>query len=271
MLWIAIACRVDVAPLVDARGGGGGYWPRHSASAVRGAIGAGFDGLEVDITPTEDGEWLLQGGLHWQGCIDVRSQLPPDPPAVRDWVLDTAQSHLRCGATPDPQRPNALLVPEAPWSLQQLAMAIRSGGHAEQRIHLHLRISELEPLLVRDVLEIWHLADLPNQLVVSTDEIATLVEVERSSRTLNIEVSTSLRLADEEDDELVSTVDDALWNELESVRASAIAVPVAAWNRRQLREAHHHGLQVWVLDPGHPYDWPAGAEVVLTDFPGDLP
>jgi len=273
MLWWVVvwSCRVDGSPLVEARGGGAGFWPPHSATAVEGSIALAIDGFEVDVTPTADGEWVLQGGLQWQDCIDVRDGVPPSLARVAAWEADEAFEFLRCGGTPDPQRPNALVVEEPPLGLVQLTRAVRRGDAPDQHIHLHLRLDEPEPDVVRSALQDWVVADLPNPLHVSTDDLDTLRAVRRESRILGRTVETTLRLAVERSPSAEVGLDRALWQNLVDAGADGVAIPLAEHTGRRRRAAERHGLDIMILGSDRPGEWPSTASSGLSDYPGDRP
>lgn len=267
LLW---SCRAEVAVIVDARGGGAGYWPAHSATAVEGAIEAGFDSFEVDVTPTADGEWLLQGGLRWVDCIDVGTGLAPNPRTVADWSSEGSRA-LRCGGTADPDHPNALVVSEPPMLFRQLLDVIRGGEVAEQRVHLHLRLDEDRPELVHELLQAWQDADLPNPLLISTDTLATLLTVQRARRLLGLASATTLRGSDEEPSSDEPNLDASSWEDLESAGVDGLALRAEQWNASRRRSARRHALELMVLRPDDLDRWPTEVTSVLTDHPGDLP
>ncbi|MEN0066068.1 MAG: hypothetical protein AAGA48_28255 [Myxococcota bacterium] len=272
MLWWAfsLGCQLEGTPVVDARGGGVAYWPAHSRTAVEGAIEAAFSSLEIDLTPTADGQWVGQGGATWQDCIDTRTNLPAEPAAVVEWDQDATQL-LRCGGTPQPEWPNALVVAEAPLTLQGLIQLVRESDLSEQRIHLHLRSADLPS--VAQLFDVWAPAELPNALHVSADELVTLEAVETEARRRNLEVHSTLRLFDEMDNSAPAVgplVNTKLWEQLQMQEADGLALPAFAWSRQRLRRAQEEGIAAMALDADDPSTWSIGLDSVLTAFPGDL-
>lgn len=276
MLWwfIGMGCTTDSTLLIDARGGGGGYWPRHSTTAVIGAIDSQFPSFEVDVTPTADGDWLLHGGSQWVNCIDVRTKLPPDPSNILEWQRSEAISVVRCGGLPDSQQPNAQVVAEPPLDLRGLAQTIRTGGAFDQRVHLHLRIPEqLDDGVTRvaDALRTWADADLPNPLHISVDQRAWLQVVEGERRRANLEATTTLRWLDEESFDSDIELARELWEEVAELGATGVALPEDAWTATYLRRAEDAGLHTVALSANDPATWRSSFSAVLTDYPADVP
>lgn len=290
VLWLIACSTPNVPPLVEARGGGAGYWPPHSATAVAGAIELGFDGLEVDLVMTKDEALVLWSDPWLSGpdCTHPNGAPLAEPLLVMNVTLPYLDTGVLCGGRPDPAYPNALVVAEPLMSFSRFLSELRRGGAFHQRIHLHIRQHpELTPSPQRfaeTILQRWLDADLPQQLHVSADRAAMIEAIEAQARVLGFDVQTTLRLDPEQPQD--PSLSEALWGELgrslgttdplaSAVGAGAdgIGLSWGALDRQLVDRAIVEGLHVQVGSIEDPRileqlrRWPLDS--VLADYPGD--
>lgn len=272
LLWVFVAgCADETVPLVEARGGGGGYWPPHSATALDGTLRLGFPSAEFDVAATADERWVLNAGSQWMDCVDVVSGVEPFPAETDAWMLAEAQKRLSCGGTPDPKRPNALVIGAPPLSLSNVIDRLRRDTVADQAIHLHLRVPDtLVDLDARIglALDRWQAADLPHPLRISVDELTVVPLVEAQARTRNLDVTTIWRATDESAAESAPSID---WPAVERSGTDGLGLPLSLWTPQRRRSARRRGLEILALDGDDATTWRPGIDSVLTDYPGDLP
>ncbi len=291
LLWLFACSTPTPPPLIEARGGGAGYWPPHSATAVTGAIELGFDGLEVDLVMTRDEALLLwpDPWLSVEGCTHTDGSPLAEPFLIQNLDLHYLSEEIRCGGSPDPAYPNALVVAEAPMSFSQLLGELREGEAFHQRIHLHIQqrpgLTPGAERFAEATLQRWLDADLPQELHISADRGPVIEAFEASARRLGFDVQTTLRLDPERPSDTTS-VGEAVWGELGrslgttdplalavASRADGIGLAWSTVDRQLVDRAIAEGLQVQIgaiEDPrilAQLERWPLDS--VLADYPGD--
>ena len=277
MFWWWIACTPgEDAPVVEARGGGGGYWPPHSVTALVGAMDLAFDGIETDVVMTQDGVPLLWAQDTLADGCNIDEQPLPDTVQISETVFDDLAG-IQCGGNPNPDFPNALVGFEPLLRLDVFLGLLRDLAPTDQRVHLNLQPSSGDPeeqaRFALEVMERWRIADPPQPLVVSTTDAALLSAIEVDARRTTTEVLTVLR-QHVEDERDPAPASDTLLEQAESVRADGIGIDHRRVSRGWLRRAQRRGLGVVVYTVNEPKRlerlarWPLLG--ILTDYPGDV-
>jgi glycerophosphoryl diester phosphodiesterase len=288
-----VACAADgPVPRIEAHRAGAGYWPENSRTAVEGAIELGVAGIEVDLGLTADKVPVL---WHDAALGEERCTLADGSPLEREVLLKThTLTELRdgflCGGLPDPEFPNALVVPDTLMTLDQL---LRDLVDADPAMVVHLDI-KFEPdgttwradRFAVEILDRWFAADPPQPFYVSSAYPELLVAVEEHARTWARDVP--LMLVHPHFPEGVSTTRVGLQAEADQLVGASDYVTVARdagadgltlqWqiaDRHLVNAAAAEGveLQLWTInDPDslrRMARWPV--DVLITDFPGEAP
>ena len=156
-----------------------GYWPGNSASAVRGALAAGFEAIEVDLVMTRDGVPVLNHDpvLDPAECTTAKGKDLDGPVRIDEVRWSALQSDFLCGGTPHVDHPRAEAVAEPLMSLDELLEALRD---ADPNVGLHLDVKQDDNWtpsaedFAEQVLRRWWQADLPQPMWVSAGNAATL-------------------------------------------------------------------------------------------------
>lgn len=279
------------APLQEAHRAGAGYWPANSRTAVEGAIAAEFEGIEVDLVLTLDGEAVLSHDpfLEPEHCTDHRGEPIAERIRIDEVRLSTLQRAWRCGGEPDEAFPNAEVGAESLLSLDELLLLLE-GANAGMRVHLDLKVEEgwtppaeawLEPVLDR-----WYAAELPQSLVVSANTARTLRAFEDHARARgrdlqsllifpyapvgSSETAVGLRV---ERDHLLGRI--SYVDRIEEAGADGIAVNWEIAEKGQLHAARVAGYEtaLWTVNDGRLLErfgrWPV--DTLITDYPGAEP
>ncbi|MBX2797231.1 MAG: hypothetical protein KTR31_06185 [Myxococcales bacterium] len=285
LLWFACTPPV-VEPIVDGRGGGAGYWPPHSATALRGAVDASLGGIELDVHLTLDEVPIIADS----SVISSPTCTTPNGPLAQPLVVAQVpwaelEDHVLCGGEPDPDHPNALLVEEPLLTLDGALAELREQDATTLRVHLHVPESDTEPAAAaRAVLERWQEADLPNHLVVATDTIRSTQAFEAESRARGLALTTILRLHDELLTPSATQLTSLLrsrWSTTDPLamaqRSSAdgVAMSWRAIGSSLLRRAERLDIEVHAMTVNDPTklrelsDRPLHG--ILSDYPGTVP
>ena len=139
-------------PLVVGHRGARARFPENTLPAVRHAIGAGSDGIEVDMRVTADDVPVVvhDGTLPPDRCRGPLGRRVPPGLAIRALSF-AALRRYDCGASPDPRFPDQKAVPGTPVpSLAELLDLLGStgaAGGAGPVLFLELKYEESEPHL----------------------------------------------------------------------------------------------------------------------------
>ena len=288
-LWWIGCAGFDVAPLVEGRGGGAGYWPPHSSTALAGAVQAELDGIELDVRLTADGVPVLWGdeALASPDCIWLPDTEQPVAMRIPDTLWAAIDGRVACGGAPDPAYPNALVVHEPLMSLDDALDLWRELDAHGMRVHLHARASPVDgasSLLATEVLHRWQLADLPLTLHVSADTMEGVRAFEAESRRRAMVLDTALRLHHEDLAPRPAELRQMLrsrWEEADPLELASMADAdgvALSWRALQpglLRRAQRRGVQLQamtVADADALRDLAtAPLQAILTDWPGSVP
>ncbi len=261
-------CGPVANPLIEAHRGAAGYWPQNSASAVRGSVAADFDGLEVDLVLTRDGEAVLSHDpwLSPDHCTDAEGNFLEERVRIDRVDLRELQRNYLCGGIPDDEHPNAEVVAEPVLSFDELIEAVADAS-AGLRLHLDVKVEKgwtkpadayLEPILDR-----WWAADRPQTITVSANTPEVLVAFEAHARAQDRDLHTVLIYpfapSDKADlavglgaegDSLLGKVD--YIDRIEEAHADGIAVQFEVAERGQLQAARDAGYEtaLWTLNDG---------------------
>ncbi|MEQ1569224.1 MAG: glycerophosphodiester phosphodiesterase family protein [Myxococcota bacterium] len=285
MLTWVLGCALPPPPTLEGWRGGAGYWPENSRAAIDGAVDTALAAIHLDAALTADGQIVLarDGLLRAERCTHADGAPLERNVVVRKHDLQELSTY-RCGGSPDPEFPNAVVVAEAPVSLDALIDAL----HAAPTLAVHLELGVDPPLtpaadrIAPALVDRWLAADLPNDLVVSSSDPAVLRAFDDRARALGADLFTVLRWPGPGD----SATADAIEAEAErwvggldyvavAGDADGLLVPHRLADPWQLRAAGDAGLPVWVEVGPDPVDLADAArwrvDTVLTPYPGDLP
>ena len=281
--WI-VGCASDgLAPRIEASGGGAGYWPPNSPTAVAGAAASGFDGIELDIALTRDRIPVLVDGARLlpSRCVHADGSPLAEPVRVRHRTLAEIKDRFLCGGIPDPAYPNALVVDEPVLTLDE-AVDLLHDAPAATVVHLDLHLDDgTKPeVFARQVLDRWFAEDLPQAMYVTGRDPDLLRAVDAHGRLLGFDVPTDLVVFDDLDP---WSIEAERWaNGLDYVTraleadADGLAIPGELADRTLIDAARDEGLTigVWTVDaPRALAEWsrPGKVDAVLTGYPGDRP
>lgn len=293
MLLLAVGCQggpID-PPRVEAHRAAAGYWPENSAAAVHGCIAADFDGIEIDLVLTADGEAVLNHApwLEPGRCTLADGTALDGRVRIADFRLEDLQADFVCGGQPDPEHPAAEVLPEPILSFDEFLAAL-DDAPASQRIHLDWKVEPPETAPVDDwlepVLDRWWAADRPQRLVVSANTPEALLAAEDHARAQGRALHTLLIFpfaasgADPnavglgvERDTLLGKVDYV--DQIEAAGADGIAVNWEIAEKGQVIRASRAGYEValWTLNEPRLLErysrWPV--DTLITDYPGSAP
>ncbi|MCA9489644.1 MAG: hypothetical protein KC621_06960 [Myxococcales bacterium] len=286
---ILLACSdAEVAPTrAEGHGGGAGYWPPDSRTAVRGAFAQGLD-VELDVVLTRD----LVPMLALAPYVDAqRCRIDGEPViGVHRWdgIGSRELATVECGGFPEADFPNAVVVGETPITLDEVLELLLD---APDDIVVHLDILH-EPgftpspgRFAEAVLDRWIEADRPQDLVISGRRPELIAAFEGHGRERGFDVTTLLDLpliepGDGWGDLVARDLGHRITNTLDYVDAAGdagadgINVLADLADRRQLEVARREGLitSVWTVDGERRLaPWLDRVDVVVTNYPGDLP
>lgn len=292
MWWWVVGCtNGGLTPRIEASGGGAGYWPPDSRTAVEGAIAAGFDGIELDVALTQDHVPVLVDGpwLEPDRCTGPDGPLLA-PVLVRHRTAERLRSDFRCGGIPDPAHRDALVVSEPPMTLDELLDALH-GAPSEMAVHLDIHQEEgLAPpvdVFARQILDRWFAEDLPQTLTVTSPDPVVLAAFDSHGRALGIDVPSLLVVPDPRQDtppiaDVLAAEAERWANGLDYVTkardagADGLSLRWDLADRTLVDAARDEGLvvEVWTVDaPDALHEWatPGRVDAVLTSYPGDVP
>ncbi|MCB9686299.1 MAG: hypothetical protein H6738_15415 [Alphaproteobacteria bacterium] len=271
----------------EGHGGGAGYWPPDSRTAVRGSFAQGLD-VELDVVLTRDRVPVLA----LSPLVDTRRCQIDGEPVVGfhrwDELGSRELSGVACGGFPEPDFPNAVVVGETPITLDEVLDLLLD---APDDITVHLDILH-EPgftpapeRFAEAVLDRWIEADRPQDLVISGRRPELIAAFEGHGRERGFDVTTLLDLPLIEPSDgwgslVVEDLGARITNTQDYVRAArdagadGVTVLADLADRRQLEVARREGLitSVWTVDGEERLrPWLDRVDVVVTDYPGDLP
>jgi glycerophosphoryl diester phosphodiesterase len=290
MLLLLIGCAPEPGPsVVEGLRGGVGYWPENSRTAVEGAIEAGIDGVQLDLVLTDDRIPVLVRGPYLEPNRCTRADGAPleSRVLVRSLPLEDLVEGYRCGGVPDPDHPNALVVPEPVLTLDELVELLHAGPY----LSVHLAIHQDKPLtgppdvFATAVVDRWLAADLPNDLWISSPDPVVLAAFEDRARIAGADL-VALRtwpapgaggaqdLLQAEAERSANGLDYV--DLVEQVGADGLLLDGSLADPWLLRSARRQGVPTWVvvdaLDPRPLQIWGnAPVEGLITAYPGDLP
>lgn len=286
---VLLACSTEErAPTrAEGHGGGAGYWPPDSRTAVRGAFALGLS-VELDVVLTRDRVPVLAVAPF----VDPsRCQIEDEPViGVHRWdeIGSRELGDVACGGFPDDDFPNAVVGGEPPITLDEVLDLLLE---APDDVTVHLDILH-EPGLTpaperfaEAVLDRWIEADRPQDLVISGRRPEVIAAFEGHGRERGFEVTTLLDLpliepSDGWGDLVVEDLGHRITNTLDYVDAArdagadGVTVLADLADRRQLELARREGLitSVWTVDgEDRLRPWLDRVDVVVTNYPGDLP
>jgi glycerophosphoryl diester phosphodiesterase len=291
----ALGC-VEAGPPVEvvARGGGAGYWPADSRTAVVGAIAlargeAPVDAIELDVALTRDRVPVFSPAplLDPRRCRRADGGLLAESVLIRQRTAEVLAENFVCGGEPDPDHEQAVVIAEPLLAMGGLIGLLREApGALDVWIDVRRQpglTARAEPL-AQEVLERWFAADLPQTLVVTSAQPEVLQAFDVQSRVLGVDVARWLVVPDPNDG-----VDDGFAAEVDGWAAGVDYVAVAEeagadgillrWDLvepRLLRAARQAGLPtgLWTVDDPRELERAVEArevDVVLTSYPGDAP
>ena len=161
--------------LVVAHRAAAGRWPENSRVAVQGTLAAGYPAFEVDIVLTQDGVPVLAHDpwVSEKLCTTTEGAPLEQRVLIKDLTLDALRAGYVCGGVPDPDNPDAEVVPGSHMTLDELIAELSSAPTVA--VYLDLKYGPLT-LPIEDfrqqILSRWRAARLPNPLYVE----ATLPE-----------------------------------------------------------------------------------------------
>ncbi|MCB9669935.1 MAG: hypothetical protein H6736_15380 [Alphaproteobacteria bacterium] len=270
-------------PLVEAHRAGAGYAPENSRAAVRTAVDAGFEGIEVDLVVTADGAVVLNHDrtLDPERCVALDGS--PVEPLELPTTEASALRGVTCGGSPSPDFPGARVIGEPLLDLPGYIELVRAS---DDRTLLHLDLKsgpddDLE-LAAEAVLGTWFAADLPQPFYVSSPhpEVLHAFRSYGASRGHEVRTSLSWPVLDGAIDGLGLELRASLGlasvlRAVEAAGADGVALQWEVARREDVRALRAEGLdvQLWTLDDPRALrahaGWPATS--LITDFPGDLP
>lgn len=162
------------SPPVDfvARQGGAAAWPANSRLAVQGALDGDLEAIELDVVLTGDRIPVLHATpyLDEDTCLTAAG----DPITDRVWMLENTlediQEGYRCGASPDPDHPDAAIAPDSLVTLDELATLIAEAPDLVVMLDVQQwsNVSHPPAMTAAEVLERWWRAELPNPTIWAT-------------------------------------------------------------------------------------------------------
>ena len=293
-LLLALACASRPSPpLVEAHRTGAGYWPENSRHGVEAALVADFDGIEVDLVLTRD----LIPVLHHDPAVSTEhctmadgSRVPKDY-LIRDHTFAELEAQVRCGGTPVEAFPEALVLEDSLLSFDEMLLMIRELGSDDIVIHLDVKQEPGITLPVEAYAEAivgrWVQADLPQRVHVSSNLPDVLIGFRSEGSLHGISLETTLiwprfpvggstsAVALRREGALLAGTEDyvALADE---AGADHIALQWELADRHLAAVAQKEGIGVMLWTPDDPdlldklsRRWPV--DVIITDYPGDLP
>ena len=171
----AMACSPgSSSPVIEALGGGSGYWPADSRVATEHALEQGYDAIQLDVGWSVDEVLVVVPALTLDPSRCTTAGGDPLDAAVG--VSETLVADLDrvfCGGEPEEAYPNATTVAGPPLRFTILLEMLRANP--EVGAHLGL-LRDPRPGFVEAVVRTWRDADLPNALSLSSQDAALLGE-----------------------------------------------------------------------------------------------
>lgn len=269
-------------PRIEAGSGGVGYWPENSATAVAGVIDTEVDAVELQVSLTSDEVPILHRGAYLEvdRCTHADGRLFGDRVQVAALTADVVAERVLCGGIPDPAFDQAEVVAEPPMPLDALVAALHDAPGA-LRVRLDIsHVYGLTPapeLFAAAVLDVWYADDLPQALVISSDEPEVLAAFDVYGRSTGFDVPTELVLTGD----TLATEADRIAGGLDYVTRAEQARADGVWVRDDqadadlIRAAHAAGLTVGVATVDDPLVLDrlvrrGLVDVIRTSFPGDV-
>ena len=287
---IAAGCVQPGPPVaVVAAGGGAGYWPANSRTAVSGALDLEFDGIELDVVLSRDLVPVLASSpvLDPRRCTRTNGEALTIPTLIRRIRADQLAAGYRCGGVPEPAFGQAEVVADALMPLEEVTRALHN---APGSVAITLDIQQRSPMTVRPdrfaeaILGAWYAEDLPQDLVISSPLPEVIEAFDIEGRRLGIDVVAMLVYPDPGDGiDDGAAVEIEKWSGgtdyvaiLDQTRADGILVRSDLADPRLLRAVRDEGRRtgLWTVDaPRELQRIVARREVdmVLTNYPGDAP
>jgi glycerophosphoryl diester phosphodiesterase len=258
--------------------------------AMKRAIEQAFDVIELDLVLTEDGVPVLSD-LPWlrPGCQSSDgAPLNPDI-AIRfdDLTLEELVGLFRCGGTPDPEFPNALIEAQPVLTFDEF-LGMLPGTDPTIRLHLDIGYqvgwTPAPARFAQEILQRWVDADLPHAIYVSSDSPVALDAFQREARAVGESLDTCLVWPPMDAGQAPESA--ALRHELglaagvvdlvkrtENAGADGLCVYHRLAGRRLFQELHRAGLEGRVWTVNEPGDLGAyrrwAVDGIITDYPGD--
>lgn len=163
-------------PLVVAHRSGAGHWPENSRTAVRGAVAAGYAGIEFDLVLTSDRVPVLSHdpSLNPRLCThaDGSALAWTDPVYIKDLTLQELHAGYRCGGLADPENPTAQVVADTHLTLDELIAEV--AGHPDLLLHFDVKFEAEKTLdattFADEILGRWDAAGFPNPWYMSCSQ-----------------------------------------------------------------------------------------------------
>ncbi len=293
-LALLTACAADrPPPLIEGHRTGAGYWPENSRTGVESNLVAGFDGMEIDLVLTRDLVPVLHHdpAVSPEHCRMVDGSMVPKDYLIRDHTFAELQESVVCGGVPLDEFPEALVVAEPLLSFDEMLAMIRELGSDDALIHLDIKQEPgltLPPdTFAQQIVGRWVDADLP-QRVHASSNLPDVLEAFRSEAGLHgVSIETTLiwprfpvggsttKVALRREGALLSGTEDYVAL-AEEAGADHIAINWELVDKHLAAVAQKEGVGIMLWTPNDPRlldklarRWPV--DVIITDFPGELP
>jgi len=288
-----LACADRPTPLVEAHRTGAGYWPENSEYGTEAALVAGFDGIEVDLVLTRDLVPVLHHdpAISTEHCTTADGGKVPKDTLIRDLTLEEVQEGYRCGGVPLEAFPQALVVEEPILSFDRMLELIREHGRADTLIHLDIKQEPgltLPPQAFAEaIVGRWVAADLSQRVHVSSNLPDVLQTFRREASLYGVSIETTLiwprfpvgastsQVALRREGALLAGTEDYV-KLAEASGADHLAINWELVDKHLAAVAQREGvgIMLWTPNDAALLDklarrWPA--DVLITDFPGELP
>ena len=290
LLALAVGCGFLDAPgdpLLVAHRGGAASWPENSRAAVAGALEAGVEGLEVDLFLTGDRVPVLvhDAWLPESHCRTVDGGALSERVYLLEYTLEELDAGWVCGAAPDPEFPDAAVIPDTLMTLDELLDALED--HPSVTVQLDVKywpgISHDPEVFAAEILERWWAADLPNPMFLSgfspEQSVAFQERAARKGHTVEtwltwpyfpLESSEVLTALGHEFSAAMGFSD--MVAAADAAQATGFDLPWQLMDRRLVEDAHAagYGVSVWTVNDARLLrqmeKWPV--DVIISDHIG---
>lgn len=271
------------SPLIVAHRAGGGQWPQNSRTAVLNSIAKRYQGIEIDIVLTKDGQPVLSHDpwVHTTLCRRTSGAPIGKRILIRDLTLEELQSEFVCGGITDKEFPQVTPKAEITMTLDDVLEALK--GAPEMVLYLDIKIdgdltasAEAYAGAISKRLEANR---LPNRLYIEGPSAESLIAYRSAITTNFVAVLSYPPFSAVENPVLTAII--ARWltklrwrNPLEKARAAnagAVAGPKQVITRTAAKQARDNGVEVVLFAPNIREDidkfctWPA--DMLITDYP----